>query len=154
MRALTLIAPMGQAIIADHPLAKRVENRLRQIPDSVMKESNGVVAIHSGKKWNDEYVDTIRDILGIGVVDFAKAQNEHAGKIIGLMRFSGKIYTPADPPTDPTMRRWFTGPCGMEIVDAVALKEPIYGRGRQSYWVVPEAEASLILQQVGEEWRK
>jgi len=50
--------------------------------------------------------------------------------------------------TDPAMLRWFGGPYGIEIVDAVALSEPIPVRGYQTFWHVPEAEAEIIYRQV------
>ena len=144
MRALTFIAPMGQAIILDHPLSKRIENRPRPIP-RVMLGKTQIVAVHSGKKWSDEYASTVLAITGI--TSFATNPME----IIGLMRLTGRQFTSsaeANAVFPGERGRWYGGPFGYEIADAIGLPRPLGIRGAMGWWSVPENVVAEIKDQV------
>ncbi len=150
VRALTLIRPMAGAIVHG---SKRIENRPRNLP-AAMRGVETVVAVHAGKAWSDAYWDTVARIDGV------RASLTHPEGIIGLMRLSGRVFTHTmvDEPTgqyrdnndynmvmhtwvdgveaDPG--RWYSGPFGYEIKDAVAFDEPVACRGMQGWWPVPD----------------
>jgi len=141
LRALTFIAPMGQAIVMDHPFAKRVENRPRSLPRK-MRVVPSVVAVHCGLKWRDDYADTVSRITGITVLD------NLPGHVVGLMRLSGRQFTSAEEASSP----WWSGPFGYEISDAVRLDRPVALQGAQGWFRVTLRAAGLILSQVADSW--
>ena len=149
MRGLTFIAPMGQAVVArldntrggvaDHPLRKSIDNRPKPLPKKMRGQST-IVAVHCGLKWDVNYAKTCRNILGDDL-DYDRAANE-GGKIIGLMRLSGRQFVEA--PFEPVewalfagVNPWYGGPFGYEISEAVAFQEPILCRGNRGWWPVP-----------------
>lgn len=137
LRALTFTAPMGQAIVVDHPRAKRFENRPKNLPKSMINVKT-VVAVHCGLKFDNTYSGTVFDILGFADCSW----NTQGGKIIGLMELSGRVFTSY--PQSP----WFGGPFGYEISRAEALREPILSRGMLGFWRVPPVTAELIFEQL------
>lgn len=153
LRALTLIAPMGQAIVSSHSRAKRIENRPKSLPKGMLGQPT-IVAVHCGLKWSDEYAETCHRIFGKPIDrDVAKEQRGH---IIGLMRLSGYQFTTTKPPiveytvdnrgrTVPVEDPWFGGPFGYEIEDAIALSKPIKCRGGMGWWRVPLAATNQII---------
>ncbi len=141
LRALTFIAPMGQAIVMVNPLAKRVENRLRSLPRKMLGVPS-VVAVHCGLKWRDDYAEMVSRITGVTVID------DLPGHVIGLMRLSGRQFTSPEEANNP----WWSGPFGYEISDAVRLDRPVALRGSQGWFRVTLRAAELILSQVSDSW--
>lgn len=143
MRGLTLIAPMGQAIVWPSSCPKRIENREKSMPKTMVGVSS-VVAVHCGLKWSPEYADTVLRILG-PTFDMEKAASG-AGHIIGLMRLTGKQFTAHEPVmlNDGTLNPWFSGPVGYEIAEAEALPIPLVCRGGINFWpLLPDVEAKV-----------
>lgn len=146
MRALTFIAPMGQAVLArldnrrgglaDHPRRKTIENRPKGLPKNMLGHST-VVALHCGLKWSDEYADTCRSIFGKSY-ELIPGHIQH-GQIIGLMWLTGRQFTTAPKALDTRFdyNPWFGGPFGYEIDEAVAFQNPVPCRGMQGWWPVP-----------------
>ncbi len=136
MRALTLIRPMAAAIVHG---TKRIENRPMDLPRA-MRGVRTVVAVHAGKKWDDEYWETVHrlDTTGIssaGVPYAARCRDEG---IVGLMALSGRVFTVANRALLEGVRAaWFSGPYGYEIEHAIALPSPIPCRGMQGFWPLP-----------------
>lgn len=144
MKALTLIQPMGWAIVHG---TKRIENRPRDLPKS-MRGVETVVVVHSGKKWSDEYANTVSRIMGVTSIGNVKEPS-----IVGLMRLTGRVFKYDkerlaelqfdDLPLrvgDDGQRRlddWFSGPFGYEIASAVAFPGPIPCKGMLGFWTVP-----------------
>lgn len=145
LRALTLIRPMAAAIVHG---SKRIENRPVNLPRA-MRGVPTIVAVHAGKKWDDEYWATVLRVDGDGI---SLPYGDHVGDegIVGLMRLTGRVFTEAPYVPYPSplraMRRdpWFSGPFGYEIDAVVAFPSPIPCRGMQGFWPVPEAIADMI----------
>lgn len=138
MRGLTLIAPMGQAIVWPSSCPKRIENREKSMP-KIMVGVPSVVAVHCGLKWSPEYAETVFGILG-------SAFDMQGGHIIGLMLLTGKQFTAHDPAmlTDGTVNPWFSGPVGYEIAEAEALPIPLVCRGGINFWpLLPDVEKKI-----------
>lgn len=138
MRGLTLIAPMGQAIVWPSTNPKRIENREKSMPKTMVGVPS-VVAVHCGLNWSPEYAETVLRILG-PTFDMDKAASG-AGHIIGLMLLTGKQFTNGDfPEGDP----WYSGPVGYEIGEAEALPIPLVCRGGINFWpLLPDVEAKI-----------
>lgn len=109
MRALTLIRPMSAAIVHG---TKRIENRPTNLPKS-MRGAPTIVAVHAGKKWSDEYWESLKQIdgrddctlEGQDVTTGIPVVQKHVPKytryvanegIVGLMRLTGRVFTHRD----------------------------------------------------------
>ena len=142
MRALTLIQPMGWAIVHKH---KPYENRVRDMRPLSMRGVRTQVAIHNGAKWSDDYAQMIRRLTGIVPPNIPMA-------VIGVATFTGKVYTVLDPPPRSDAVRaagWFFGPYGFEIdtAESIVLRESVPCRGAQGFWTLPDdAEAKVRAQ--------
>lgn len=143
MKALTLIQPMGWAIVHGH---KPFENRSRNILPVEMRGKRTRVAIHNGAKWDDSY--------GLMVHHLTRIVPPHQPMaIIGFATFTGRVFTTMDPPSrDAAGRVWFFGPFAFEIdtSESVAFAKPIGCRGALGFWSVP----SVIERQVVEQARR
>lgn len=156
MRGLTFIAPMGYAVVADHPRAKRLENRPRSLPKSMLGVET-VIVVHCGMKWSEEYAATVVRIFGQSDKSekHLRAAANQGGKIIGLMRLTGRQFTDEDPATtrfslldNPVVDPWYAGPFAYEISEAIALPEPVPCRGMHGWWPVPDHVMPRIITQV------
>lgn len=138
---------------------KRIENRPRDLPKA-MRGVPTVVAVHAGKKWDDEYADAIVKIMGLDALPREPWWIEPA--IVGLMRLTGRVFTDFDgteahhlgrpciihPDGAPRLDPWFSGPYGYEISHACALATPIPCRGMLGFWPVPDDVAREVLGRV------
>ncbi len=159
MRALTLIQPMGSAIVMAHPKAKRHENRPQDLPES-MRGVETVVAVHAGKKWDNEYADTIHDITGI---QMWRGQ-EPEGAVIGVMTLTGRVYAAnyddwymndgrtvqrvGEKPSE-----WCFGRFAYEIKDATAIATPVPCKGALGFWTLAPDLERQVVEQLGEQPR-
>lgn len=150
---ITLIRPMSAAIVWG---SKRIENRPRDLPKK-MRGVPTIVAVHAGRKWDDEYVRTVSDIDGVIHVDFAEsvpyADRFNDEGLVGLMLLSGRVFTAESPPPmvpyPAPFRamhpdRWFSGPYGYEILAAVPFEKPLPCRGSLGWWPVPDEHEPVV----------
>lgn len=152
MRALTLIRPMSAALVWG---TKDIENRPKDLPKA-MKDVETVIAVHAGKKYDEEYEELIRIIdtavswSGGYIDDTHKRRPTYHTRfadegIIGLVRLSGRVFTDATPlwKTSP----WWAGPYGYEVIARLPFEHPIPCKGMLGFWTVPpELEAQIVLQ--------
>ena len=54
-----------------------------------------------------------------------------------------------NPSLCPAHEPWFTGPLGWELVDVLALPEPVPVKGKQGLWTLPEDVAEQVNRQAG-----
>jgi hypothetical protein len=146
LRALTLTAPMGQAIVTAHPRAKRIENRPRPLPKHMLGHET-VIAVHAGVKWDAVYAQVVWQMLGHNL-----CYQDQAGHIIGLMRLTGFQFTSRQQVISdaPEQLGWWGGPYGYEIASAEALRQPVPCPGgfHRGWWAVPEDVAARVLEQL------
>lgn len=150
-RALSLIRPMSAAIVHG---TKRIENRRINLPQA-MRGVPTVIAVHAGRKWDENYASAVNHIDGAGHVDgeyrpapsyAARCRDEG---LVGLMRLTGRVFTNSDP-CDPTMYDvWYSGPFGYEIDGAVAFPTPIPCPGMLGFWPVSDTHVALVREQCG-----
>lgn len=137
MLALTLIQPMASAIVIADPNAKRIENRPQNLP-AKLRNRETVVAVHAGKKWDDEYEAVVYSILGVHL----QRGYVPAGAVIGVMTLTGKVYT------DARSKPWFSGPFGYEIKEARPIATPIACPGALGFWTLPDAVEFAVVEQI------
>lgn len=141
MRALTLIQPMGWAIVHKH---KPFENRPRDQRPLTMRNVRTRIAIHNGAKWDDSYGQMVHHLTGIVPPNVPMA-------VIGVATFTGRVFSLLDPPPrDAAGREWFFGPLGFEIdtSESVVLREPVPCRGYQGFWTLPEDVERRVVEQL------
>lgn len=151
MRALTLRQPWAYAVTH---LGKRVENRTRRPPDSLLGRD---IAIHAGLGtedvisylrtaglWRDPPTDPEHPFAepyprgAIVAVARVRAYEDDDG--VGLM-VEGDYVREEEILSSP----WYTGPIGILLADVRVLTEPVPCRGMQGYWPVPaDVEAAVL----------
>ena len=131
MRALTLIQPWA-TYIAHY--GKDVENRTWPPPRSIMGQR---IAIHAGKRFDAGAIPppllADRDeSLRLKMADL-RADDVPRGAIIATAIVSGIALSPTEYGSP-----WkVPGQWGWQLLDVVALPEPIPCKGRQGLWEVP-----------------
>ena len=143
LRALTLIQPWAYAVCH---LGKTIENRTWPPPSGIVGQH---LAIHAGKKFDEDDADAIRNEFGLGVPDVVPV-----GAIVAVVRVAGaervrdelaeNLGLPAQYAT-----RWSSGPWCWLLADLVVLPHPVECRGKQGLWPVE----GCTLDMVREEWR-
>lgn len=154
MRALTLWRPWSDAIVHG---SKRVENRPLPPPRKLI---GTVVAIHAGKRYEagewsmpDGYAppseeQSPKGIVGVarvvGALDLREGRGPTGRRI---WKPSATLWTM----TDAHRRRlerldddpWWAGPVGI-LLDEVTPIPPVFCRGHQGWWTVPETTAARV----------
>jgi hypothetical protein len=121
IRGLTLIRPWAWAVAH---AGKDIENRTWEPPSSLV---GGFVAIHAGKKWDENAALGIELELGIRVPD----QEDHpSGVIVAVARLAGVQREGLGNP-------WFCGPVGWQLRGVVQI-DPVPCKGAQGLWVIPD----------------
>lgn len=146
MLALTLIQPMGWAIVANTipaQLRKNVENRSRDVPHALRGEPT-IVAVHSGSKWDDAYASTILRITGRAPPRYARSS------VIGVMCLTGRRFTT----NSPSSSLWWSGPYGYEIYDAHQIETPVPCAGALGFWTLGANELHALSKQLPAPWWK
>lgn len=141
--ALTLIQPMGAAIVYGH---KPFENRSRNIMPVAIRGKRTRVAIHNGAKWSDSYEDLVMKLAGF-------TPRIESMCIIGVATFTGRVFTWRNPPpNDAEGRDWFFGPIAFEIDvrESVAFKKPIPCKGALGFWSLPADVDHRVREQLAE----
>jgi hypothetical protein len=148
LRGYTFRQPDSWAVCqSTHPNPKRILNFAKGSP-KVLHGISTIVAVHAGKTWSDEVANNVSRITEI--TSFPSYQ---VGHIVGLMRLSGTVYTLDNPPplSHPGIS-WWTGPFGLEVVEAEHLLVPIERTGSQSFWPVSDEMELEIYKQLPH-WR-
>lgn len=137
MKALTLWQPYSYAVAH---LDKRIENRGWMPPKWLIGQT---LAIHAGKKIDQDAVEAIEDELGI-VIEPDMIVNGAVESVVTV-----KGYVTEMRPTNP-QSRWFGGPFGWVLADTKPLRRPVPCRGAQGLWNLPEDVAAEVLAQIRE----
>ena len=158
MRGLTLWRPWSDAIVHG---PKRVENRLRPPPASVLGE---LIAIHAGRKYGfgnwtlpsaarrgyepPNEAKCPRGIVGVarvvGYLDLRGADRVMKHRVdldCGGYHDLDRLHALDEDP-------WWVGPVGWLLDDVVAFPEPIPHRGMLGLWRVPIDKVGLVALQL------
>ena len=133
MRAFTVHQPWATAIAV---LGKPIENRTWRLPRHVIGER---VALHAGLYFEEAAAEALAGTElapGVTVRWFAE---QPRGAVIATLVFAGVVTSSRSP--------WFSGPFGWQLEDVRALREPVYVRGAQGLWVLPEHVERQVLAQ-------
>lgn len=131
IRGLTLIRPWAWAIAC---AGKDVENRTWEPPRAMV---GGWLAIHAGKKWDQDAADSIANTFGVEVPGETE---QPSGVIIAVARLAAVVRDSESP--------WFGGPVGWTLDQVVQLPTPVACRGAQGLWMLPES----VLERVHAGW--
>lgn len=141
MKALTLVRPMGWAIV--HKF-KPFENRSKNILPVAMRGVRSRIAIHNGAKWDAGYDELAQKLTGFVPSALPMA-------VVGLATLTGRVYTLTDPPPrDAPGRAWFFGPFGLELdlAESVALETPVPCKGALGFWNLPADVERQVMEQL------
>jgi hypothetical protein len=127
IRGLTLIRPWAWAVAY---AGKDIENRTWE-PPAAMR--GAFVAIHAGKKWDEDAALGIELDLGLRVPD---EEDHPSGVIVAVARLAGVQHEAGG-------NRWFCGPVGWQLRDVVRI-DPVPCKGAQGLWTIPEPTLVLV----------
>ena len=115
LKALTLWRPWAWAIIAGH---KDIENR-GWAPTYHIGQW---IAIHAGRTYDMDSVDTICSKIGIAKIPSAG----HDQGIVGVAQLVDVVQEHSS--------TWFVGPHGLLLANVTKFRRPIEVRGQQGLW--------------------
>jgi hypothetical protein len=133
MKALTLWQPWAQIVVAG---LKMVENRPWPLWHSMTGRQ---VAIHAGRKWDDECVRKVNDFWPKhdGLKDAIDRARANLGKVVGVVTFTDCV-THVEANGFPAGHEpWFSGPYGFIARDAREIVEGIPCKGALAFWDLP-----------------
>lgn len=140
LRALTLIQPWAYAVCH---LGKNIENRTWPAPKWILGQH---LAIHAGKKFDEDDADDIRFELGLKVPDAVPM-----GAIVAVARVAGAaevVEGASDLGLPPEYRgKWSSGPWCWLLTELVVLPHPIECRGKQGLWPVEGCTLDMVREQ-------
>lgn len=131
LKALTIWRPWSDAIAAS---VKLIENRSWKPPASAIGSQ---IAIHSGKKFDH---DAAKEILSSGLWVPPSEDESPAGAIVAVAMLENVVEESDSP--------WFTGRYGWVFSDVQRLANPVWCRGAQGLWQVPDDVASSVVEEV------
>lgn len=142
IQGVTLYRPWSAAIAY---FGKDIENRSWACPVAI----NSYLAIHAGSTWDesaDKYIRefgrlTNPDLVGWKSDYLDKTKNHHKGAIIAVAQFKGNLTG------HPS--KWFEGPIGWKLENVLPI-EPVYCRGQQNIWDIPEDILKQVRMNYGE----
>lgn len=141
MRAITLWQPwawsMGTSLI------KGVENRTWPPPRWLLGRR---IALHAGKKFCKASADSLDSRLLPSDPELPPKSQLVFGAVIAVTTVAAVVTSIDDVPTD--QRRFFFGPYGWLVTNTRRLDEPVYCRGWQGLWRLPESVERRVLEQV------
>ncbi len=143
-RAITLIQPMGWAIVHKH---KPYENRGRHMMPLDMRSTRTTIAIHNGATWDDDYA---RFISAAVATPPPWSVSKTVAGIIGVATFTGRVFTLLDPPPEGPGRAWFFGPFAYEIdtAESIAFADVIPCRGFHGFWNLTAGQRLAIAERI------
>ena len=119
IKGITLHRPWGYAIAH---LNKRVENRTYNCPLPI----GSYLAIHNGKKWDEEGADFVCRMNPSELIDNPTDKTDSPSQIIAIAKFVGNV-TECD-------SEWFQpGGVGWLLEDVMAII-PVECKGQQGLW--------------------
>lgn len=129
MKALTLWQPWAHIVAAG---TKLVENRPWEPPHSLFDQR---IAIHAGKKWDEEAAYRIYEIGGISL----GRRDVIFGAVIATatLKFVVTSRDAAEREAGAGQGKWFFGPFGWILEDVEPVDPPDYCRGFQKLWNWP-----------------
>jgi hypothetical protein len=131
LQAITLWRPWTWAIVH---AGKDVENRGWPPPKRLV---GSYIAIHAGKRWDDDAVFALREYQGVQVPIGAE---EHQVGVVAIARIAGVI----PPQGEPGVSRWWaSGAFGWKLADVVPIPAVVCN-GRQGLWLLPDHVATQV----------
>lgn len=148
IRGLTLIQPWAWAIVHS---SKRVENRTWTPPPWLI---GGYVAIHAGKKVDEDTVDHLNEMLDDEDRngEILEPDKLVTGAVVGVALLAGYVSDDEAPPErfeHILESQWYSGPVGFVLEDVTPI-EPVPCRGAQKFWRLPE----YVLRDVRGAWKE
>jgi len=131
LRAITLWRPWSWCILYS---GKTHENRTWPLPRHLLGEW---VALHAGKRYDAVAWQGLLDLN----LCIPPTNAECPTGIVGLVWFDRN-----DLRSDS---RWFGGPVGWHVAEALPLQSPIEINGAQGLWFVPDDARAEIARQIG-----
>lgn len=144
MRVLSLSNPWIWAMLHPDPeIRKMIENRTWAPP---IEQIGKTIALHAAKSWDKP---AFQFFERIGVADYpGRFELYPSGVILGVATID-RVRTgdPEHLPKDiaPNQCRWFFGPYGWVMTDAVALPDPIPLKGGQGLRELPPDVNQLVI---------
>lgn len=135
--ALTIWQPWAWAIAR---AGKDVENRTWAPPRSAIGRP---IAIHAGKRFDDDATDTIWLMLDDDLQDQMPvcAEDCTRGAIIAVATLAD---VKALGEGSARFSEWYGGPVGWLLSDVIELPMPVFCRGAQGLWRVPDDIAAQV----------
>ena len=129
-----------------HPnpeVIKKIENRTWAPPQDQIGKT---IALHAAKSWDKTAFSYFHRI---GITDYPGRFDLYpSGVVLGVatidrVRTGDRENLPKD--LEPNQRRWFFGPFGWFMIDAVSLPDPIPLKGGQGLRELPPEQNQLVL---------
>lgn len=143
IRALTMHRPWAPAFFLPEG-RKDIENRFWPPPAWLV---GGYLAIHSGQTYDDSGAEFIAQRLGRALVECEPSL------IYGVVRVTGVVQDSAS--------RWFFGPTrdgkpnfGWTVDEAVGFEKPVFCKGAQGLWWLPDDVLPIVRERWVEAKRK
>lgn len=151
MLGLTLHRPVDWAMAR---AGKDLENRGHRPPRTVLGTR---IALHAGEKYNYEYFDWIKGVVGSDVV----IPETRPGVIVATTLIVGwlcvgndecrkaglEVLASAAEFIELRNSKWFLGPYAWVCRETIALPKPVRCKGAQGVWTVPTPVAHLVVEQ-------
>lgn len=145
MKALTLWRPWPAMIFhVPEDQAKRLENRGWRPPAGLIGHR---IAIHAGEHLDHRSLAECRRMLGPAAPTEAQALAKGiigTAVVVGVLRANDLMTCGVHLEWAMTVGRWFVGPFGWLLDEAITLPEPIPCKGRQGLWTVPSEIAARL----------
>lgn len=169
MRALTLWQPWASQVF-DRGDPKNVENRRTLMPPAeLLAAPRPFFAVHAGKTYDDGPWLAATGQSTAGRLPFPKGtvvpmpEGLPYGVVLGVVRVRnaldarpGRTVSLAlpedhdDTTIDLYRRRWWLGPIGWRLFDAVPLRQPVPCRGALGVWTLPPKVERAVREQLDE----
>lgn len=130
-RGLSLTRPWPLAfLVGDVP--KRIENRSKKPPRSVVVDKAGVlpirIALHAAKSYSEVWANRMRDIMGVAPPTDNRSPHS---QIFATCLCYGFVREPLHL---GEQAKWWIGPYAWLLSEFIVLDEPVECRGGQGLW--------------------
>lgn len=155
MRALTVTQPWAGLLAAG---IKRIENRPRTPPAHLLAEQ---FAIHASREFDQAAMRRVIEIDPRLALDHPESltrrdrlfeQMTTTSCVVGvatLVTYVTDVRQIAEYTTHD-QERWFFGPIGYVLRDAIALRDPVACKGMLGFWTLPEEVERKVRKQIAE----